>query len=435
MRKMSNSKLCPILSAKVMAQSREELPVIIQFNKNSSNLKENISNLSTKIKSNLPLIEGFAGHMTTDIIYKLANSPEVDYISFDSKVYTLLDIATPTMEAYFPHEKGYEGEGITVAVIDTGVAPHEDLTRPDNRIIGFKDFVNGKDSPYDDNGHGTHVAGIIGGNGYASKGKYTGVAPKSNILGIKALDENGSGNTSDIIAALSYAVETKNKYNTRIINLSLGSPPNNSCQKDPLCKAAQEAVKNGLIVITAAGNSGPNEGTILSPGISSEVITVGAVDDKRTIDPSDDTIASFSSRGPTKDGLIKPDIVAPGVNIKSLSNTKLDGYLALSGTSMATPLISGSVALLLNKNANLSPREVKNKIARSCIDLNDSKENQGAGMLNLKILFDDGVQQSGRRKPSKPSKPPSTTPAFFEGDIFESFLILLIIIFLLDSKI
>lgn len=426
MKKMINTKLCPILSAKIMAQSREEVPVILQFNNNASNLKNNINSLSSKIKSNLPLIDGFAGFMTTESIYRIINSPEVDYISFDSKVYTLLDIATPTIDAYFPHDKGYEGEGITIAVIDTGVAPHDDLTRPNNRIVGFKDFVNSRDLPYDDNGHGTHVSGIIGGNGFSSKGRYMGVAPKANILAIKALDENGGGSTSDIIAALSYIVETKDKYNTKIINISLGTPANNSCDKDPLCKAVDMAVKAGLTVITAAGNSGPKEGTILSPGINRNVITVGAVDDKRTIDTSDDTIAPFSSRGPTLEGLMKPDIVAPGVNIRSLSNIKLDSYSTLSGTSMATPLVSGSVALLLNKNKNLKPQEIKERLLKSCIDLKSSQEMQGAGMLNLKLLFND-------EKDAPINKPLKSVDS--EGEFFESIIMILIILFLLDSRI
>lgn len=274
--------------------------------------------------------------------------------------------------------------------------------------------------------HGTHVAGIIAGNGLSSNGKYMGVAPKANILGIKALDEYGGGSTSDIIAAISYVVETKDKYNTKIINISLGTPANNSCDKDPLCKAVDMAVKAGLIVIAAAGNSGPKEGTILSPGISRNVITVGAVDDKRTIDPSDDTIAPFSSRGPTIEGLMKPDIVAPGVNIKSLSNTKLDSYASLSGTSMATPLVSGSVALLLNKHGNLSPQEIRDRITASCIDLKESKENQGAGMLNLKMLFGDTINKIENNQ--------QVNSIFGESEIFESILILLVIVFLLDSR-
>lgn len=274
--------------------------------------------------------------------------------------------------------------------------------------------------------HGTHVAGIIAGNGYSSKGKYAGIAPESNILAIKALDSEGSGNTSNIIDAISYVIETKDQYNTKILNLSIGSPANNSCRNDPLCKAVSEAVRHGIIVVVAAGNSGPGEKTILSPGISPNVITVGAVDDKRTIDPKDDIIAPFSSRGPTNEGLSKPDVVAPGVNINSLSNTKLDGYTSLSGTSMATPLISGSAALLLNRQSSLSPKDVKQKLMASCIDLHESKDNQGAGLVNLQRLFNDGKNASTK-------KPPKSIN--FEKELLESLIMFLIIIFLLDSRI
>ena len=426
MRRLINTKLCPILSSKIMSQSREEVPVIIQF-KESPNKPNNISSLVSKIKANLPIINGFAGYMSTETIYRIIESPEIEFISFDSQVYALLDIAAPTMEAHFPHDKSLEGEGITVAVIDTGVAPHYDLTRPANRLIGFKDFVNNKPEPYDDNGHGTHVAGIIAGNGFSSRGRYVGIAPKANILGIKALNAQGGGNTSDVVKAISYVIETKDKYNTKIINLSLGTPANIPCEKDPLCKAAEAATKAGLIVVVAAGNNGPKEGTILSPGISKNVITVGAVDDKRTIDPSDDTIAPFSSRGPTIEGLLKPDIVAPGVNIKSLSNTSYDGYHALSGTSMATPLVSGSVALLLNKFGDLKLEEVKERLISSCIDLKDSKDNQGAGMLNLKLLFEDNLNNPVLSE-SISSKP-------HDKDFFENILMILIVLFLLDSRI
>ncbi|WFA10460.1 S8 family peptidase [Tissierella sp. Yu-01] len=425
---MSNNKLCPVLNAKIMAQSIEEVPVIIQLNENNRNLIKNVSNLSSKVKADLPLIGGIAGNMSTDIIYRLSTTPEVDYISFDSNVYALLDVATPTMEAYFPHEKGYDGNGISVAVIDTGVAPHDDLVKPTNRIISFMDFVNNKEKPYDDNGHGTHVAGIIAGNGYSSRGKYVGIAPKSNIIGIKALDENGGGSTSDIIAALSYCIEMKDKYNIKIINLSLGTPATHNPEKDPLVKAVEKCVEAGIIVVTAAGNSGPSARTILSPGISKEVITVGAVDDKRTIDPSDDTIAPFSSRGPTPEGLQKPDLVAPGVNINSISHSKLDSYTSLSGTSMATPLVSGSLALLLNKHTNLSPKEFKSMLTNACMPLNEDKESQGYGMLNLRVLFnskDDPAEQ----------EPIKSNILGLSDDTLETVIMLLVVLFLLDSRI
>lgn len=274
--------------------------------------------------------------------------------------------------------------------------------------------------------HGTHVAGIIAGNGYSSRGRYAGIAPESNILAIKALDKNGGGNSSNIIEAISYIIETKDRYNTKVINFSMGTPANSSCDKDPLCRAVEKAVQAGLVVVAAAGNSGPDRGTIVSPGTSKSVITVGAVDDKRTVDPSDDTIAPFSSRGPTSEGYSKPDIVAPGVNINSLSNTKLDGYSSLSGTSMATPLISGAVALLFNKYGNLSPKEVKSKLIKSSIDLKNSREMQGAGLLNLKLLFDEEGDISANNPPKS---------ILFEGELFESLIVILIILFLLDSRI
>lgn len=423
MRRMSNNKLCPVLNAKILAQSIEEVPVIIQFNQNNKNLVNQVSDLS-RLKVDLPIIGGLATSISTDIIYRLSTTPEVDFISFDSNVYALLDIANQTMESYFPHDKGYDGNGIGVAVIDTGVAPHDDLIKPQNRLIAFKDYVNGKTDAYDDNGHGTHVSGIIAGNGYSSRGKYKGVAPKANIIGIKALDENGGGSTSDIIAGLSFVIENKDRYNIKIINLSLGTPANNNPEKDPLVRAVEKCVEAGIVVVSAAGNSGPNERTILSPGVSSKVITVGAVDDKRTIDPSDDTIAGFSSRGPTPQGIQKPDLVASGVNINSLSNTKLDSYTSLSGTSMATPLISGSLALLFNRYGDLSPEEYKNKLIQACRPLNEPIQSQGAGMLNLKVLFD-----------SEPTISAPMSKGLFDEDLVETIIMLLVIIFLLDSRI
>ena len=123
MRRMSSPKICPILSAKIMSQSKEELPVIVQLKEGNTELENGVMSLSTKVRSSLPLINGIACNLTTDVIYKLANSPDIEYISFDSKIFTQLDIAVPTIEAQFPRERGYKGEGITIAVIDTGVAP------------------------------------------------------------------------------------------------------------------------------------------------------------------------------------------------------------------------------------------------------------------------------------------------------------------------
>lgn len=459
-RRSRYNKLCPILSSKIMTQSTEEVPVIIQFNKNRDNIQEDLMKSMNLSELNLPIIDGFSGNLSTDQIYSLSNNPDIAYISFDSKIYTLLDIASESVESYFPHDKGYEGEGITVAIIDTGVAPHNDLIKPKDRIIGFKDLVNDRNQPYDDNGHGTHVAGIIGGNGYSSRGKYLGIAPKSNILAIKALDKNGGGSTSKAIEAISYIIETKDRYNTKIINLSIGTPANSICENDPLCKAVNKAIDAGIVVVAAAGNSGPSQGTILSPGINKNVITIGAVDDKRTVDTSDDTIAPFSSRGPTLDGIQKPDLVAPGVSINSLSNTKLDSYVPLSGTSMATPLVSGSIALLFNEYPNLTPLQVKTMLMNSCIDLKDTAAHQGAGLLNLRMLFAD--KKAGEKDLFKPRENMkdnrqnkkidhnkkihnkekikykdvlAANTSTSDKDFFETAIMILVVVLLLDSKI
>ncbi len=157
MREMNTSKICPILSAKIMSQSKEELPVIVQLKEKNNRLQSGIMDLSAKVKGPLPIINGVACNLSTDIIYRLAANPDIEYISFDSKVFTQLDIAVPTIGGYIPHERGFKGKGITVAVIDTGVAPHQDLITPTSRIVGFKDLVNNKSVPYDDNGHGTQV--------------------------------------------------------------------------------------------------------------------------------------------------------------------------------------------------------------------------------------------------------------------------------------
>lgn len=425
MANMDNMKICPILSAKIMSQSIEELPVIVQMAGKDKELENGIKSLSTKVKAGLPLINGIACNLTTDVIYRLASNPNIQYISFDSKVFTQLDIAAPAIKANYAHDVGYRGKGITVAIVDTGVTPHMDLTRPSNRIIGFKDFINNSEAPYDDNGHGTHVAGIVAGNGYSSRGKYTGIAPEANILAIKALDAQGSGNTSNIISAISYIVNTRDKYDTKVINLSIGSPANSSCKRDPLCRAVVEAMNKGIIVVAAAGNSGPNNGTILSPGINPNVITVGASNDNGTVSIADDTIANFSSRGPTIEGISKPDLVAPGVNITSLSNTQLDGYRSSSGTSMAAPFISGTVALMLEKNKSLSPKAIGRELVNSCVSLNANRESQGAGLIDLEKLF--YVPDIEKNEDIAKKKPPKK-----EDDMFEIILVLILVMMLLD---
>lgn len=377
-------KIDSLVNAKLNSKSKEDIPIIIKYKKNK---KDKISSMSKNIKHKLPIVNSIACNMSLNDISILKDDPDVDYISYDNKVYTQLDIANKTIKTNIANKHNLTGKDITIAVIDTGLAPHLDLFRPNRRVLHFKDIVNNRSKLYDDNGHGSHVAGIIAGNGYSSKEKYKGIAPLSNLVVIKALDSSGSGSTSDIVSAIQWVIDNKDIYDIKILNLSLGTPisSNNS---SPLKDAVDEAVRKGITVVCAAGNSGPSRGSILCPGNSSSVITVGAVDDNKTSEISDDTIANFSSRGPTREGLRKPDIVAPGVDIMSISNRNPSGYSSLSGTSMATPIITGTCALLYEKYGDLNPRTVKNMLMNNCSNIGFSQNEQGAGIIDLEKLLD-----------------------------------------------
>jgi serine protease AprX len=282
---------------------------------------------------------------------------------------------------------GYDGTGVGVAVIDSGVdAAHDDLVGGSGSPIDrFVDFVNGREDAYDDYGHGTHVAGIIAGNGFDSGGARSGIAPGARLTVLKVLDAAGQGHISDVIAALDYVLENKDALNIRVVNLSVATGIYESYRTDPLTIATQRLVEAGIVVIAAAGNNGRDpsglvrHGGITAPGNAPWVLTVGASSHMGTIDRNDDTVATFSSRGPSAiDHVAKPDVVAPGVGIESLSDPDgtlyttrgqylLDGtvptsykpYLSLSGTSMAAPVVAGTVALMIQANPSLTPNEVK----------------------------------------------------------------------------
>ncbi|MCL4365603.1 S8 family peptidase [Patescibacteria group bacterium] len=383
------------ISTELLSESKHEptsnIPVIIQTKKGlQERQKSKVQNSGGKLKHDLKLIKSFSADLPASAIKDLAKDNDVTKISYDTEVHATLDTAVFSINAPAAWDAGFTGKGVTVAVIDSGIYPHPDLTQPNNRIVAFRDFINKKTLPYDDCGHGTHVAGIIAGNGNQSNGLYRGVAPEANLVGVKVLDNTGSGRTSDVIAGIQWAVDHKATYNIKVVNLSLGASATESYTTDPLSQAAEAAYNAGLVVVTAAGNNGPNSGTINTPGINPNVITVGAVDDKGTEDTSDDVIASFSSRGPTIDGLTKPDILGPGVNITSLSSdvgylpkensgsgtkngkptkakaqkkssqtTMSNYYVTMSGTSTATPMLAGKIALLLEEKPWLMPDMVK----------------------------------------------------------------------------
>jgi serine protease AprX len=279
---------------------------------------------------------------------------------------------------------GYTGSGIGVAVVDSGIADHAALS---NRVVARVNLVAHEPGVSGDPfGHGTHIAGLIGGSSAAAvrvTAAYPGgSAPGVHFADVRVLGANGAGYTSDVIAGIDWVVANARRYNLRIINLSLGHPVTESSATDPLCRAVAPAVRAGLVVVASAGNYGrtaagaPVLGGITSPGNSPLAITVGALDLKGTLDRGDDVVAPYSSRGPTKyDFAVKPDLVAPGAGLVSLESPNSwlsarypnwhvagsgrNAYYMLSGTSMAAAVVSGGVALLLEGDPGLNPAQVK----------------------------------------------------------------------------
>jgi serine protease AprX len=297
------------------------------------------------------------------------------------------------------------GRGVTVAVIDSGVDPRHHALR--NRVLYTMDFTGGNGT--DRFGHGTHVAAIIAGqSGLASDTRiYRGVASGAYLVNLRVLDDNGEGTASDVIEAIDWAIDHQRDYNIRVINLSLGGPVLQPYRDDPVCAAVERALRAGILVVTAAGNHGQTEdgrrvlGGITSPGNSPYAMTVGALDTNGTADRSDDTVATFSSSGPTLfDLVIKPDIVAPGRRITSaeaagsllsvnfpqqhVAGTGADAYIKGSGTSMAAAFVSGAAALLIEERPNLKPLGVKVALQMSASFLPEyGLVRTGTGSLNV----------------------------------------------------
>lgn len=345
-----------------------------------SNLDTAISVLKQKdidIKAVFPFINALCIKSDTYTIYRLSKLDLVSYISSYSSVKTLVDISKNVMTL----NTNLTGKDVSIAFIDTGIRPHLDFVVGKNRIVYFKDFVQEKSMPYDDNGHGTFVSGVASGNGIFCK-KYSGFAPKSNIISLKALDENGEAGASKILQAMQWVYLNHKQYNIKVVCMSFGSEPLG--YNDPIMKGAEMLWKSGIVVVAAAGNSGPEYVTIKSPGVSYKIITVGGLNDNRFDDGSFNQnffeIAKFSSRGPAFNRH-KPDLVAPAIDIVSCKSSG-EPYTKLSGTSVATPMIAGLVALAFEKNKNLKPDIVKKYLLASCKPISFNKNFEGYGLVN-----------------------------------------------------
>lgn len=292
------------------------------------------------------------------------------------------------LKSDYAYRRNIFGKDIGIAVLDTGVyAGHPDLK---NTITVFKDFVNGRKYAYDDSGHGTHVSGIIAGSGAASNGICMGIAPLSKLVCLKVLDKRGNGSTKDVLAACQWILENHIDHHIRIVNISVGTISlENRSEDDVLVRAVDKLWDAGITVVAAAGNNGPGRGTVTIPGISRKIITVGTLEDGECeTDHRRHTL--YSGRGPTRECIIKPEIIAPGSNVISCANYGT-GYVKKSGTSMAAPIVTGCIALLMEREPYLENRDIKLRLYERAADMGLSRERQGWGMIQIKGLLEPGM--------------------------------------------
>lgn len=359
----------------------------------------------------------------------LANSHQVsalaadsvnDVLSGDAPVATFMDVSNKSTAADQVRAgqaglllglgaiAGVNGSGVTVAVLDTGIAYHPALSQ---KVIANVSMVTGDPSPSDEHGHGTHIAGIIAGNSSASTGVTSlyrgGIAPGVKLVNVRVLGKDGTGWTSDVIAGIEWVIENRTRYNIRAINMSLGHPVTEPSTTDPLCQAVMKASMAGITVVVSAGNAGkaddgsPILGGISSPGNSPYAITVGAINTKGTVSRSDDVMATYSSRGPTKfEHAVKPDVVAPGNRITSLeiygsylqrnypqfhlAGKAGNGYMQLSGTSMSAAVVTAGASLLMQAHPNISSAQLKMALqSGSTYMIDGGLMGGGAGSVNF----------------------------------------------------
>ena len=396
-----------------------------------------------KRNGNLNLLNGSVLDLPNGLLRSLASNPSTLRLHYDRPAFKHDYLTSMTIGARAVQRAlGYTGAGVGVAVIDSGIASwHDDLTNRspaiypygNQRVSAFIDLVNGQLSPYDDDGHGTHVAGIIAGNGYDSNGRNAGVAPDANLVVLKVLDENGNGTISRVLEAFDWVLANHAQYNIRVVNLSVGAAIHESYWTDPLTLAAKRLVDAGIVVVAAAGNLGndalrqPQYGGIGAPANAPWVLTVGASSTNGTSTRDDDTMASFSSRGPTYlDWSAKPDLVAPGVGTVSLAapgsslyearSTALASgtvptiglpYLSMSGTSMAAPVVSGTIAAMLQASPNLTPNAVKAILQYTAQAYSGYDPlTEGAGFLNavgaVRLARFYATAQPGQTVPTQP---------------------------------
>jgi serine protease AprX len=383
------AKAQPVLVQLAAQDPGQRVSVIVQKVANAHGIEERVAELGGLVGRDLRIINAFAAEMRAQDAVQLSKAAGVRWVSLDAEMessYCSQCIDTSNLANAYISAIGankiwnispyIQGKGIGVAVIDSGINPNGDLytVMGVNRQVANVRFNSDyNQSTSDGYGHGTHVASIIGGDGSESSGKYIGVAPMANIINVKVSNDDGSARMADIVAGLQWVYENKATYNIRVVNLSLNSSMAESYNTSPLDAAVEILWFNGVVVVVSAGNKGSS--AIYPPANDPFVITVGALNDKGTATLTDDSLASFSAYGKSEDGAVKPDLVAPGTDIIArLVNQNMGlaaahpankvgtQYFRMSGTSMAAPMVSGAVAMLLQDEPGLTPDQVKYRL-------------------------------------------------------------------------
>ncbi len=409
-----STKVHPKLIELASDSPHQVISVIIQENGNDHELEALITNLNGKVTQELHILNALVADLAAEKVLKLASHSKVRWVALNSKIESskgkpaknnLESDSSPanyfldTLGVRPLWDMGLQGQGITVAVIDSGTNLEKDLqlnpfkAKPDSRVLEQLTFNSNAGHANDATGHGTHVAGIIGGSGYRSNGLYAGIAPQVNFISLKICDEEGMAYESDAIAAMQWVLENKDKYNIRAVNLSVNSTQESSYHESTLDAAAEILWFNGIVVVASVGNKGPGGGyntANAAPANDPFIITVGASDERGSADISDDVVAAFSAHGNTSDGFSKPEIIAPGKDIISIlgpgnwipeypDRVVMDGeYFRLSGTSISAPMVTGAAVLLLQDEPELTPDQVKFRLI-------DSAKFIGGGLAYLDI--------------------------------------------------
>jgi serine protease AprX len=380
--------------------------VIVQGVNGAPDARAAVEAIGGRVERNLKIIGGVSAIVPESGLRKLVSNPRVWQFTPNDKIDFEGQNGARGPAAWDPKRiqrivrsdrlwaEGITGNGVSVALLDTGVYDHPDLA---GRVVCGVDLTkeaNGPAACQDTFGHGTFIAGLIAGNGAYSNGRYRGTAPQSRIVSVKAAPFDGSTDVSTILAGIQWVVAHRSEYGIRVLNLSLGSDSTQDYRLSPLNYAVEKAWNEGIVVVVSAGNSGPNLQTVLKPGDDPYVVTVGSSNDEDTYPVGDDRVPVFSSRGPTRtNGLAKPDLVSPGVHTTSLrspgsaidqkfgATAAVDGmYFKGTGTSMSTGSVSGIVAQMLQRHPGLTPNEVKYRLletARTIADIDPNSVGQG----------------------------------------------------------